>query len=87
MLRWNPSIEARMDELEYLRQVDLRSLPQLRPILLDDLYSKVRQNLHLEIGLGPTLFMLSPSYSILNPVPPMKLSPILSKKMKLSLII
>lgn len=58
-----------MDELEYLRQVDLRSLPQLRPILLDDLYSKVRQNLHLEIGLGPTLFMLSPSYSILNPAP------------------
>jgi hypothetical protein len=58
-----------MNELEYLRQIDLRSLPQLKPMLLDDLHSKVWQNLHLEIGLGPTLFMLSPSYNILNPGP------------------
>lgn len=58
-----------MNELEYLRQVDLRSLPQLRPMLLDDLHTKVWQNLHLEIGLGPTLYLLSPSYSILSPGP------------------
>ncbi|MCX7975129.1 MAG: hypothetical protein N3B16_11635 [Candidatus Aminicenantes bacterium] len=56
-----------MNEVEYLRQVDLRTLPQLRPMLLDDLHTKVWQNLHLEVGLGQTLFMLSPSYSILQP--------------------
>lgn len=58
-----------MNELEYLSHVDLKSLPPLRPMHLTDIHAKVLQNLHLEIGSGPVLFLLSPSYAVLNPAP------------------
>jgi hypothetical protein len=57
-----------MNELEQLSQVDQKALPPLRPMLLTDLHSKVLHNLHLEIGSGSTLFMLSPAYAVLSPL-------------------
>ncbi|MBN2198263.1 MAG: hypothetical protein JW747_00265 [Candidatus Aminicenantes bacterium] len=56
-----------MNELEELAKVDVKALPALPSHLLDDLHQKVLKNLHLELGSGPILYMLSPSYSVLNP--------------------
>jgi hypothetical protein len=58
-----------MNEVEELSKLDAGGLPPLKPILLDDLYQSVLKNLHLEIGSGPVLYLLSPSYSVLNPTP------------------
>jgi len=58
-----------MNEAEELAKLDPAGLPPLKPILLDDLYQSVLKNLHLELGLGPVLYLLSPSYSVLNPAP------------------
>jgi len=58
-----------MNEIEELAKLDLKSLPALAPALYDDLHYKVLKNLHLELGSGPILFLLSPSYSVLNPQP------------------
>jgi hypothetical protein len=58
-----------MNEVEELSKLDPAGLPPLKPILLDDLYQSVAKNLHLEIGRGPVLYLLSPSYSVLNPTP------------------
>lgn len=56
-----------MNEVEELSKLDPASLPPLRTMLLDDLYQSVLKNLHLELGSGPVLYLLSPSYSVLNP--------------------
>lgn len=58
-----------MNEVEELSKLDPAGLPALKPILLDDLYQGVLKNLHLELGSGPVLYLLSPSYSVLNPTP------------------
>ena len=58
-----------MNEVEELSKLDPAGLPPLKPILLDDLYQSVLKNLHLELGRGPALYLLSPSYSVLNPSP------------------
>ena len=58
-----------MNEVEELSKHDPAGLPPLKPILLDDLYQGVLKNLHLELGRGPVLYLLSPSYSVLNPTP------------------
>jgi hypothetical protein len=56
-----------MNEIEELSKLDPSSLPTLRAMLLDDLYQSVLKNLHLELGSGPVLYLLSPSFSVLNP--------------------
>ena len=56
-----------MNEVEELSKLDPAGLPHLKPLLLDDLYQSVSKNLHLELGLGPVLYLLSPSFSVLNP--------------------
>ncbi|HUT08425.1 MAG TPA: hypothetical protein VMY15_06240 [Candidatus Latescibacteria bacterium] len=56
-----------MNEVEELSKLDPAGLPQLKPVLLDDLYQSVSKNLHLELGRGPVLYLLSPSFSVLNP--------------------
>jgi hypothetical protein len=56
-----------MNEVEELSKLDIQSLPPLRPLVLDDLHAKVLKNLHLELGSGPVLYLLSPSYSVLHP--------------------
>jgi len=58
-----------MNEVEELSKLDPAGLPPLKPVLLDDLYQSVLKNLHLELGRGPVLYLLSPSYSVLNPTP------------------
>lgn len=56
-----------MNEVEELTKLNYESLPELKPILHDDLHQKVRKNLYLELGSGQVLYLLSPSYSVLNP--------------------
>ncbi len=56
-----------MNEVDELSKIDLGGLPPLRPMLLDDLYQNVLKNLHLELGSGPVLYLISPNYSVLNP--------------------
>ena len=58
-----------MNEVEELSKLDPAGLPPLKPVLLDDLYQSVLKSLHLELGRGPVLYLLSPSYSVLNPTP------------------
>ena len=58
-----------MNEIDELLKLDVRSLPPLKPMLLDDLYQNALKNLHLELGSGPVLYLLSPSYSVLTPTP------------------
>jgi len=58
-----------MNEIDELSKLDVAGLPPLKPMLFDDLYQNVLKNLHLELGSGPVLYLISPSYSVLNPVP------------------
>lgn len=56
-----------MNEVEELSKVEVASLPPLKTVLLDDLHQSVLKNLHLELGSGPILYLLSPSYKVLAP--------------------
>lgn len=58
-----------MNEIEELGRIDLKGLPPLKPMLLDDLYQKVLKNLHLELGSGPQLYLISPLHTVLMPAP------------------
>jgi hypothetical protein len=58
-----------MNEIEELFKIDVKKLPKLRGILLDDLHQNVLKNLHMELGSGPALYLLSPSFSVINPTP------------------
>ena len=69
-----------MNEVEELLRLDLKDLPPLKPIELDDLYKKVQKNLYLEVGAGAVLFLLSPSYSALNQAPNDTLNDLITKK-------
>jgi hypothetical protein len=68
-----------MNEVEELSKLDPASLPALRPMLLDDLYQSVLKNLHLELGSGPVLYLLSPSYSVLNPAADARISDFITR--------
>jgi len=69
-----------MNEVEELSKLDVQSLPVLRPMVLDDLHQKALKNLHLELGTGPVLYLLSPSYSVLNPTPNENIMDFITKK-------
>src|SRR4030042_1258331 len=56
-----------MNEVDELSKLEIQSLPPLRPMVLDDLHAKALKNLPLELGAGPVLFLLSPSYKVLHP--------------------
>ncbi len=56
-----------MNEVEELTKLNFKSLPELKPVLHDDLHQKVRKQLYFELGSGPILYLLSPSYTIINP--------------------
>jgi hypothetical protein len=56
-----------MNEVEELLKLDLKGLPVLKPLALDDLHQKALKNLYLELGRGPVLCLLSPSFSVLSP--------------------
>lgn len=69
-----------MNEVEELLKIDLKDLPPVHPIVLDDLHQKVLKNLYLELGSGPVLHLLSPSYSQLHPSPSPALTELVTKK-------
>lgn len=69
-----------MNEIEELSKIELNSLPPLQPMLYDDLHQNVLKNLHLELGSGPALYLISPSYSVLNTVPSDHVIDFLNKK-------
>lgn len=58
-----------MNEFEELSKIDSKNLPSLSGFHLDDLHQKALLSLHLELGMGPVLYLLSPSYTVLNPTP------------------
>lgn len=72
-----------MNEVEELSKLDPAGLPPLKPVLLDDLYQSVLKNLHLELGQGPVLYLLSPSFSILNPTPDRAITEFITKNERL----
>ena len=57
-----------MNEIDELLKLDPADLPPLKPMLLDDLYQNALKNLHLELGSGPVLYLLSPSYGVMAPM-------------------
>lgn len=69
-----------MNEVEELLKLDLRELPPLKPIGLDDLRQKVLKNLHLELGTGAVLCLISPSYSVLSPSVSESIAELIAKK-------
>lgn len=69
-----------MNEIDELSKLDLGGLPPLKPMLLDDLYQNVLKNLHLELGSGPVLYLISPSYSVLNPMPDETITDFISRQ-------
>jgi hypothetical protein len=56
-----------MNEVEELSKLDIANLPPLKKILLDNLHQSVLSHLHIELGVGPVLYLLSPSFSVINP--------------------
>lgn len=59
----------KMNEVEELSKLDIKTLPQLKPFLFDDLHQNALKHLYLEVGTGPVLYLLSPSYTVINPTP------------------
>jgi hypothetical protein len=49
-------------------------------MVLDDLHAKALKNLYLELGTGPVLYLLSPSYSVLHPTPSETITDFATKK-------
>lgn len=58
-----------MNEIEELSKLDLNKIPSLKGFFLDDLHQKAHKNLYLELGEGSILYLLSPSYSVINLTP------------------
>lgn len=69
-----------MNEVEELNKLEVSQLPELKPFLLDDLHQNVLKNLYLELGTGPVLYLLSPSYSVINPTPNETINDFIRKK-------
>ncbi len=69
-----------MNEVEELSKLDINKLPAPQSVLLDDLHQNVLKNLYLELGTGPVLYLLSPSYSVINPTPNETINDFIEKK-------
>jgi hypothetical protein len=72
-----------MNEVEELSKIEVDKLPLLKFMLLDDLHSRVLHNLYLELGTGPVLYLVSPSFTVLNPTPNEKINDFLKRKEEL----
>lgn len=72
--------EYKMNEVNELSKLSLDRLPPLRSMLLDDLHQKALKNMYLELGKGQILYLLSPSYTIINPAPDDEIIDFLNKK-------
>ena len=69
-----------MNEIEELSKLNIKDMPELSDMLLDDLHENVMKHLYLELGTGPVLYLLSPSYTVINPTPNEKVSDFIRKK-------
>jgi hypothetical protein len=69
-----------MNEVEELLKLDLKELPVLKPLVLDDLHQKTLKNLYLELGRGPVLCLLSPTFSVLSPASYPNIHELVSKR-------
>ena len=69
-----------MNEVEELLKLELKDLPVLKPIVLDDLHQKTLKNLYLELGRGPVLCLLSPSFSVLSPASDERIHELISRR-------
>ncbi|MGB2907857.1 MAG: hypothetical protein WBB73_12180 [Candidatus Aminicenantaceae bacterium] len=69
-----------MNEVEELLKLDVDALPKLKPVLFDDLHQKVLNNLYLELGSGPVLYLLSSSYTVINPSPNEVINELITKR-------
>jgi len=69
-----------MNEVEELLKIDLKDLPPIPSLVLDDLHQKVLKNLYLELGSGPVLHLLTPSYSHPSSTPSPAVSELVTKK-------
>ncbi|MGB8952126.1 MAG: hypothetical protein WCC06_05600 [Candidatus Aminicenantales bacterium] len=69
-----------MNEAEELLKLNLKDLPALRSMVLDDLHQKALKNLYLELGTGAVLYLLSPSYSALSPTPNETISELINRR-------
>ncbi len=56
-----------MNEVEELSKLDIKKVPKLKPFIYDYLHKNVLKNLHFELGAGMVLYLLSPSYGVINP--------------------
>jgi len=72
-----------MNEVEELSKIQVDKLPELKFMLLDDLHNRVLHNLYLELGTGPVLYLVSPSFTVLNPTPNEKINDFLRRKEEL----
>jgi hypothetical protein len=69
-----------MNEIEELSKLNIKDMPDLGDMLFDDLHENVMKHLYLELGTGPVLYLLSPSYTVINPTPNEKVSDFIRKK-------
>ncbi len=69
-----------MNEIEELSKIDVKKLPKLGGMLLDDLHQNVLKNMHMELGSGPVLYLLSPSFSVVNPASNESINEFITKK-------
>jgi len=69
-----------MNEVEELSKLDIKTLPPLKSLLLDDLHQNALSHLYLELGIGPVLYLLSPSYTVINPTPNEAISDFIQKQ-------
>jgi hypothetical protein len=69
-----------MNEVEELLKLDLKELPVLKPQILDDLHQKTLKNLYIELGRGPVLCLLSPTFTVLSPSSDPRIHELVSKR-------
>jgi hypothetical protein len=69
-----------MNEVAELAKLDVKDLSIMEDGLLDDLHQKVMKNLYLELGSGPVLFLLSPTFAVITPSPNETVTDFIQKK-------
>jgi hypothetical protein len=69
-----------MNEIEELSKLKLENLSELAPFMSDDLHQNVIKHLYLELGTGPVLYLLSPSYTVISPTPNETVRDFITKK-------
>ena len=58
-----------MNEVQELAKITGDKLPSTKGLYLDDLHKKALKHFYMELGAGQILYLLSPSYAVINPTP------------------